>query len=55
VCIGEQFAWTEGVLVLATLAQRWAPRLAGRGSVALQPMITLRPKGGVPLVLEKVP
>src|SRR5215207_1314585 len=24
VCIGESFAWTEGVLVLATLAQGWA-------------------------------
>ncbi|MGI9196999.1 MAG: cytochrome P450, partial [Candidatus Nanopelagicales bacterium] len=26
-CIGEQFAWTEGTLVLATLAQRWRPEL----------------------------
>ncbi len=47
-CIGEQFAWTEGVLVLATLAQRWRLRLAAamprpHGSV------TLRPKG--PLVM----
>ena len=41
-CIGEQFAWTELVLVLATLAQRWRLRLAGpvpemRGSVTLRP------------------
>lgn len=27
VCIGERFAWTEGVLVLATIAQRWRCRL----------------------------
>lgn len=54
VCIGEQFAWTEGVLVLATLAQRWQPRLAAAGPIGLQPMITLRPQGGVPMILEKV-
>jgi len=53
VCIGEQFAWTEGVLVLATLAQRWMPRLAGKRAVGLQPMITLRPQGGMPMVLEE--
>ena len=28
-CIGEQFAWAEGVLVLAALAQRWRIRPAG--------------------------
>ena len=27
-CIGEGFAWMEGVLLLATLAQRWQMRLA---------------------------
>ena len=50
-CIGEQFAWTEGVLVLATLAQRWRLRLAAsvpdpHGSV------TLRPKGPVLMTAE---
>ncbi len=54
VCIGEQFAWTEGILVLATLAQHWRPRLKGSAPVGLQPMITLRPQGGVPMVLEQV-
>ena len=28
VCVGESFAWTEAVLVLATLARDWAPALA---------------------------
>ena len=23
VCIGEQFAWMEGILLLATIAQQW--------------------------------
>lgn len=52
ICIGEQFAWMEGVLVLATLARRWRPRLAPGHHVALQPSITLRPAGGMRMVLE---
>jgi cytochrome P450 len=52
-CIGEQFAWTEAVLVLATLARRWRLRLAPEHRVALQPSITLRPRGGMPMALER--
>jgi len=52
ICIGEHFAWLEGVLVLATLARRWRPRLAPGHRVALQPSITLRPKGGMKMLLE---
>jgi cytochrome P450 len=51
-CIGEQFAWMEGVLVLATLARRWRPRLVPAQRIALQPSITLRPASGVRMVLE---
>jgi len=47
VCIGEQFAWMEGVLALATIAQRWRLRLVEGHPVALQPIITLRPKFGM--------
>jgi cytochrome P450 len=47
VCIGEQFAWMEGVLLLATIAQRWRLRLVPGHPIALQPIITLRPKHGV--------
>ncbi len=54
VCIGESFAWTEGILVLATLAQCWAPRLVSEREIGLRPMITLRPKGGVAMKLERV-
>ncbi len=53
ICIGEQFAWMEGVLVLATLARRWRPRLAPGHRVGLQPSITLRPLGGMKMVLER--
>jgi cytochrome P450 len=43
-CIGEAFAWLEGILVLATLAQRW--RLESTGGVdELDARITLRPRG----------
>lgn len=53
VCIGEGFAWMEGVLVLATMAQRWRLRLVPDHPVALQPLITLRPKFGVKMRLEE--
>jgi cytochrome P450 len=53
VCIGEQFAWSEAVLVLATLAQRWNPELAPGLPVVLQPRITLRPKHGVRMTLRR--
>lgn len=52
ICLGEQFAWMEGVLVLATLARRWRPRLAPGPPVVLQPSITLRPFGGMRMILE---
>lgn len=44
-CIGEGFAWTESILVLATLAQRWTLRHAPGATVGMQPLITLRPTG----------
>ena len=50
-CIGEQFAWVEGTLVLATLAQRWRLRLAGPVPDA-HGSVTLRPAGPVPMVAE---
>jgi len=52
-CIGEGFAWTEGFLLLATLAQRWKLRIVPDQKVALHPMITLRPKFGMRMVCEK--
>ena len=52
VCIGEQFAWMEGIIVLATIAQRWRLRLVPDHPVALQPIITLRPKYGMAMRLE---
>ncbi|HVR39026.1 MAG TPA: cytochrome P450 [Thermoanaerobaculia bacterium] len=47
ICIGESFAWMEGVLILAVLAQRWRFELVNREPVKPLPLITLRPKGGI--------
>ncbi len=52
-CIGEHFAWMEGVLVLATIAQRWQMRLAPGHLVEMLPMVTLRPKHGMKMVLQR--
>lgn len=53
VCIGEQFAWTEAILVLATLARTWDVRPAGAAPPRLQSKITLRPRDGIPLTLAR--
>lgn len=52
-CIGEQFAWTEGVLLLAVLARRWKLRLMPGQKIALNPLMTLRPKYGMKMRIEK--
>lgn len=51
-CIGEGFAWTEGILLLATLARRWKPRLKPDQRIGLSAMITLRPKYGMRMSLR---
>jgi len=43
ICIGESFAWTEAILLLASIAQRW--RFIPGGSPEPEPRITLRPRG----------
>jgi cytochrome P450 len=51
-CIGESFAWMEGVLILATLAQKWKLQLVPGHRVEPQPLITLRPKYGMIMQVE---
>jgi cytochrome P450 len=51
-CIGEDLAWTEGILVLATMGQRWKLRLAPGHPVEPLPRITLHPKHGMLMRLE---
>jgi cytochrome P450 len=47
VCIGEAFAWMEGIIVLATIAQRWMLRVVPGHPVSPLPLITLRPRFGM--------
>jgi cytochrome P450 len=46
-CIGEQFAWMEGVLVLATMASRWQFELDPSQRIVPQPLVTLRSRYGM--------
>ena len=47
VCIGERFAWMEGVLVLVAVAQKWKLRLDPHQRVEPLPLITLRTQYGM--------
>jgi len=51
-CIGEAFAWMEGVLLLATIAQQWRFAMVPGQQVDVQPKITLRPKYPMMMVAE---
>ncbi len=51
-CIGMPFAQLEARLLLATILQRYAPRLAPGYPVVPRPRVTLRPKYGIQMMLE---
>jgi cytochrome P450 len=53
ICIGEQFAWMESILLLAIIAQKWKMELVPEHIVETQALITLRPKNGIKMVLRK--
>jgi cytochrome P450 len=56
VCIGNHFALMEGHLILATLARRLRFDLLSTKDIAPEPLVTLRPKGGVPVrVVARAP
>jgi cytochrome P450 len=52
-CIGEGFAWMEGVLAIATIAQRWRMTYQGSAIPTVQAKITLRPRS--PLLMKLTP
>jgi cytochrome P450 len=52
VCIGNSFAMMEARLLLATIAQRYTLSLAPGQTIAMNPMITLNPLGGLPMTLH---
>lgn len=53
ICIGNSFALMEATLVLATVARAHRPRLAAGALPAPDPLVTLRPRGGMPVVVER--
>ncbi len=52
-CIGEGFAWTEAVLVLATLVARWSFRLLPGQRIRPLPLVTLRPQPGILMEVKR--
>jgi cytochrome P450 len=52
-CIGESFAWMEGVFSIATIAQRWRMAYLGTTPPVPQAKITLRPRD--PLMMQLTP
>jgi cytochrome P450 len=52
-CIGNQFALIEAHLSVATLAQRYRLQLVPGHRVEPWPLITLRPRYGMPMIIER--
>ena len=52
-CIGESFAWMELVLVASTIAQQWRLTPVPGHPVVPQPVVTLRLKHGLQVVLSR--
>ncbi|MBA3632029.1 MAG: cytochrome P450, partial [Acidobacteria bacterium] len=52
-CIGESFAWTEGILLIATLLRKRKLYLMPEQKIGLSPLMTLRPKYGMKMRIEK--
>ena len=53
ICIGAAFAIEEALLILATVAQRYRLHLRPGHPVEPQGLITLRPRYGLPMTLER--
>ncbi len=51
-CIGESFAWTEAILALATIAQRFRVEIPDPDPPTLLATITLRPKYGLVAIVK---
>lgn len=53
-CIGYQFALYEMQILLATLARKYSFALAPGFQPVMDPLITLRPKGGMKMIIQPV-
>ncbi|MEO6420947.1 MAG: cytochrome P450, partial [Polyangiaceae bacterium] len=52
ICIGTAFAMLEGQLLLAALAQKYTLHLVPGHPVEPEPLITLRPRGGMHMTIH---
>lgn len=53
VCIGEHFAMTEAISILAMIARKWSVRPTQPAPAAPKPSVTLRPSKSVKLIVER--
>ena len=53
VCIGEPFARMEAALIVASIGRRWRFERLTDGEPELQAVITLRPRGGLPMLARR--
>jgi cytochrome P450 len=51
-CIGEPFAWQEGILLIATISSTWKMSLKPDQKIKMNPGITLNPKKGIKMILH---
>ncbi|SNQ48990.1 Cytochrome P450 [Frankia canadensis] len=54
-CIGNTLAVTEGIMALATLARHWTFAPVPGRVVTPQPLVTLRPRNGLPMTARRRP
>jgi cytochrome P450 len=54
-CIGESFAKLEAALVLATIGRRFELRLSPGHRIGLEPLISLRPRYGMRMIIKERP
>ena len=52
-CIGEGFAWMEMTMIMAILGQQWSISSDPARRVRLDPLVSLRPRGGLKVLLER--
>lgn len=51
-CIGEPFAWQEGIMLIATISSYWKMNLQPDQKVKIDHGATLNPKNGIKMILE---
>jgi cytochrome P450 len=54
-CIGNTFAMMEATLLIAEIARRWRLNLATSAPIQPVPAVTLRPAGGMPMIITLQP